>query len=179
VLADVTSYPTILFDVVVLFLAALAAPGGRVALRRVAILVTVVAAFLAAWLLIGGRCYLHGFKATILTPVAHTGSPLCPLSSSWYWVGLLVVLAAGGIVISAVRRDGHARTWLLVVLASAAILCPWLHTAALLNEHVGLGSWSWFAAIAAGYAADRFIAARISPARGAGGGPVRSCIWNA
>jgi hypothetical protein len=71
--------------------------------------------------------------------VAHTSSPLCSLSSSWYWAGLLVVLAAGGIVISAVRRDGHARTWLLAVLASAAILGLRRHTAALLNEHVGLG----------------------------------------
>ena len=55
-------------------------------------------------------------------------------------------------------RDGPA-TWLLAVLAAAAILGPaeqaWLHTAALLNEHVGVGAW--FAAIAAGYAADRFI----------------------
>ena len=33
----------------------------------------------------------------------------------------------------------------------------WLHTAALLNEHVGVGAW--FAAIAAGYTADRFIGA--------------------
>ena len=62
---------------------------------------------------------------------------------------------------SAVRREGRAQTWLLAVLAAAAILGPaeqaWLHTAALLNEHVGVGAW--FAAIPAGYAADRFIAA--------------------
>ena len=62
---------------------------------------------------------------------------------------------------SAARREGRAQTWLLAVLAAAAILGPaeqaWLHTAALLNEHVGVGAW--FAAIAAGYAADRFIAA--------------------
>jgi hypothetical protein len=65
------------------------------------------------------------------------------------------------VVFSAVRREGRAQTWLLAVLAAAAILGPaeqaWLHTAALLNEHVGLGAW--FAAIAAGYAADRFISA--------------------
>jgi hypothetical protein len=161
VLANVTSYSTLLFDVVVIVLAALAAPGARVALRRVAILVTVVAAFLTAWLLIGGSGYLNGFKATILTPVAHTNSPLSVLSSSWYWAGLLVVLAAGGVIISGARREGSARTWLLFVLAIAAILGPaeqaWLHTGAVLNEHVGQGAW--FAAIAAGYAADRFIAA--------------------
>jgi hypothetical protein len=163
-LANAASYSTILFDVLVPVLAVLAAfpaPGGRVALRRVAILLTTVIAFLGAGLLIGGSGYLSGFKRTILTPVAHTNSPLSVLSSSWYWAGLLVILAVIGVVISGVRREGRARTWLLAVLAVAAILGPaeqaWLHTAALLNVHVGVGAW--FAAIAAGYAADRFIAA--------------------
>ena len=161
-LANATSYSTVLFDVLVLALAVLAAfpaPGGRVALRRVAILLGTVITLLGAGLLIGGSNYLNGFKATILTPVAHTSSPLSVLSSTWYWAGILVILAAGGVIISAVRREGRAQTWLLAVLAAAAILGPaeqaWLHTAALLNEHVGLGAW--FAAIAAGYAADRFI----------------------
>jgi hypothetical protein len=163
-LANATSYSTILFDVLVPVLAALAAlpeVGGRIALRRVAILLTTVIAFLGAGLLIGGSSYLSGFRRTILTPVAHTNSPLSVLSSSWYWAGLLVMLAAGGVIVSAVRREGRAQTWLLAVLAAAAILGPaeqaWLHTAALLNEHVGLGAW--FTAIAAGYAADRFISA--------------------
>ena len=163
-LANATSYSTILFDVLVPVLAVLAAVpavGARVALRRVAILLTTVIALLAAGLLIGGSSYLTGFKRTILTPVAHTSSPVSVLSSSWYWAGVLVVLAVGAVVISGVRREGRAQTWLLAVLAAAAILGPaeqaWLHTAALLNEHVGVGAW--FAAIAAGYAADRFIGA--------------------
>jgi len=163
-LASAAAYSTVLFDVLVVVLAALAAfpaPGGRVALRRAAIVAATVVVLLGAGLLAGGGNYLNGFKVTVLTPVAHTSSPLAVLSSTWYWAGILVVLAAGGVVISAVRREGRARTWLLAVLAAAAILGPaeqaWLHTAALLNEHVGVGAW--FAAIAAGYAADRFAAA--------------------
>ena len=163
-LANATSYSTVLFDVLVLVLAALAAfpvPGARIALRRVAIVAATVIGCLGAGLLIGGSSYLNGFKRTILTPVAHTSSPLSVLSSTWYWAGILVILAVGGVVISAVRREERARTWLLAVLAAAAILGPaeqaWLHTAALLNVHVGVGAW--FAAIAAGYAADRFVAA--------------------
>ena len=162
-LASAAAYSTVLFDVLVIVLAALAAfpaPGGRVALRRVAILAATVIALLGAGLLAGGSNYLNGFKSNILTPVAHTSSPLAVLSSTWYWAGILVVLAVCGVVISAVRREGRAQTWLLAVLAAAAVLGPaeqaWLHTAALLNEHVGVGAW--FAAIAAGYAADRFIA---------------------
>ena len=163
-LANATSYSTVLFDVLVLVavvLAAFPAPGGRVALRRFAILATTVIALLAAGLLIGGSNYLNGVKATILTPVEHTSSLLSVLSSTWYWAGILVILAVAGVVFSAARREGRAQTWLLAVLAAAAILGPaeqaWLHTAALLNEHVGVGAW--FAAIAAGYAVDRFIAA--------------------
>jgi hypothetical protein len=127
----------------------------------VIILITTVVALLTAGLLAGGRGYLTGFQQTVLSPEAHTASPLAVLAASWYWAGLLVVLAAGSVVISCLRREGPARTWLLAVLAAAAIVGPaeqgWLHTEALLNEHVGLGAW--FAAIAAGYAADRFIAA--------------------
>jgi hypothetical protein len=163
-LANATSYSTVLFDVLVPVLAALAVVptmGGRIALRRVAILLTTLIAFLTAGLLIGGSIYLIGLKRAILTPVAHTNSPLSVLSSTWYWAGLLVVLAVAAVVFSAVRREGRAHTWLLVVLTAAAILGPaeqaWLHTAALLNEHVGVGAW--FAAIAAGYAVDRFVAA--------------------
>ena len=162
-LANATSYPTILFDVFVIVLALLAAfpaPGGRVAVWRITIVVVVLGALLTAGVLISGGVYISGFQQTILAPVAHTNSPLAVLANSWYWAGLLLVLAAGGVVTSCVRREGRARSWLLVVLAFAAILGPaeqaWLHTAALLNEHVGLGAW--FAAIAAGYAADRFIA---------------------
>jgi hypothetical protein len=63
-------------------------------------------------------------------------------------------------VLSAAGRQGRACTWLLVVLASAAVLGPaeqaWLATQAVLNQHVGLGAW--FTAIGAGYAIDRFVA---------------------
>ncbi len=162
-LANAAAYSSILFDVLVPVLAVLAAfpaPGGRIALRRVATLVIVLAALLTAGLLIGGSGYLSGLRQTILAPVAHTSSPLAVLSSTWYWAGLLVLLAVCGVIMSWAGRDGHARTWLLAVLASAAVLGPleqaWLHTAAVLNQHVGLGAW--FAAIAAGFAADRLIA---------------------
>jgi hypothetical protein len=56
------------------------------------------------------------------------------------------------------------QTWLLAILTVAAILGPLeqarLHTIASLDKHVGLGAW--FAAIAAGYAVDRFVAAASS-----------------
>jgi hypothetical protein len=111
--------------------------------------------------LIGGSAYLGGFQRTTLTPAPGRGSPLSVLGHSWSWAGLVVVLAACGVIFSWAGRQGWARTWLLALLAAAAVLGPLeqasLRAIASLNEHVGLGVW--FAAIAAGYAVDRFIAA--------------------
>jgi hypothetical protein len=164
VLANVAAYSSILFDPVVALLVLLTAfpkPGGKIAARRIALLLIVLVTLLLAGLLIGGGTYLGGFERTTLARAAGAASPLTVLTDSFSWTGLLVVLAVGGIIISLVTRRGRAQTWLLVLLTVAAILGPLeqanLHTAASLNKHVGLGAW--FAAIAAGYAADWFVAA--------------------
>jgi hypothetical protein len=83
------------------------------------------------------------------------------LANSWYWAGLVLVLALCGVVFSWVGRTPATQTLLLAVLFAAAVIGPLeqahLHTEASLYRHIGLGSW--FAAIAAGYAVDRFISA--------------------
>ena len=163
-LANAAAYSTTLFDPVVVVLALLAAfprPGGKLAAGRCVVLLTVVAVLLTGGLLIGGSSYLHGVKQTTLTRVGGAESPLSVLADSWSWTGLIAVLAVCAIAVSWARRQGRARTWLLAVLAAAALLGPLEHarlqTTTSLNKHVDLGAW--FAAIAAGYAADRFIAA--------------------
>jgi len=163
-LANATAYSSLLFDPIVVLLAlftALPKPGGKIAARRIAILVIVAAVLLLAGLLIGGSSYLKGFESTTLTRVPGAGSPLTVLTDAWQWTGLIVVLAVCGFVISLAGRNGRVQPWLLAILTVAAILGPLeqarLHTAASLNKHVGLGAW--FAAIAAGYAVDRFVAA--------------------
>jgi hypothetical protein len=163
-LAAAAAYASALFIPVVLVLAlvtALPAPGGRAAAGRCATLLIVLGVLVLAGLLIGGSSYLTGIRQTTLDRVASGDSPLLVLAHSWSWSGLIVVLAAGGVAVSWVTGQGRARTWLLAVLTSAALLGPLeqarLHTLASLNKHVGLGAW--FAAIAAGYAVDRFIAA--------------------
>jgi len=161
--ANAAAYSSALFDVVVLALALLTAfpAGRRLAARRCATLLTVVVALITAGLLIGGRSYLTGIVQTTVARVAGGQSPLSVLASAWSWTAVVVILAVAGVVISWVERQGWAQTWLLAVLAAAALLGPLeqarLHTIASLNKHVGLGAW--FAAIAAGYAVDRFIAA--------------------
>jgi Dolichyl-phosphate-mannose-protein mannosyltransferase len=166
-LANAAAYSSLLFDPIVILLALLTAfskPGGKIAARRVAILVIVVAVLLLAGLLIGGSSYLGGFERTTLARVAGGSSPLIVLTDAWSWTGLIVVPAVCGVAISLIGRNGRAQTWLLAILTVAAILGPLeqarLHTIASLDKHVGLGAW--FAAIAAGYAVDRFVAAASS-----------------
>jgi len=82
------------------------------------------------------------------------------LSDAWAWTGVVIALAACGLVISLAARRPRTQSLLLALLTAAALLGPLaqarLHTSASLNKHVGLGAW--FAAIAAGYAVDRLIA---------------------
>jgi len=162
-LANATAYSSVMFDLVVVVLALLATrpeASWLLAVRRAATVAVAAAALLSTGLLIGGGSYLGGFERTNLARVPGSASPYAVLADSWYWAGLIVVLALCGIVISAASRPA-ARTCLLAVLTAAAVLGPLeqarRHTAATLNEHVGLGAW--FAAIAVGYAVDWFIEA--------------------
>ncbi len=161
-LANAAAYSTVLFDpIVILLLIVLPESGGRVAARRAAIILITVTSLLAAGLLIGGGSYLTGVEQTTLAGMPSPDSALSVLKNSWSWAGLIVVMAVCGVITSWVRYRGAARTWLLAVLTGAAVIGPLeqarLHTVASLDKHVGLGAW--FAAIAAGYAADRFVAA--------------------
>jgi hypothetical protein len=161
--ANAVAYSSALLDVVVVVLAWLSAVslGGKVAARRCAVLLIVVIVLVTGGLLAGGSSYAAGVRQTTLARAAGLDSPLSVLTDAWSWTGLVLVLAVCGVVISWAGRHGRAQTWLLAVLAAAAVLGPLeqarLHTLASLNKHVGLGAW--FAAIAAGYAVDRFLAA--------------------
>lgn len=162
--ANATSYPSALFDPVIILLAlviALPKPGGKLAAGRALALLAIVALLITLGLLIGGSRYLHGVKATTLTRVAGTNSALSVLTDSWTWTGVIVVAAICGVIVSWVSRPKHPQTWLLTLVAAAALLVPVeqasLNTTASLNKHVDLGAW--FAAIAAGYAVDKFAAA--------------------
>jgi hypothetical protein len=160
--ANAAAYSSALFDLAVLALALLTAlPGGKLAARRCAILVMVVVVLITAGLLIGGSSYRAGIGQTTLSRVAGNDPPLSVLADAWSWTGVVIVLAVCGVIVSAVRQRWQVQTWLLVMLAVVGLLGPLeqarLQTVASLNKHVGLGAW--FAAIAAGYAVDRFIAA--------------------
>ena len=163
-LANATSYPSALFDPVVLVLALLTAlprPGGKLAAARALTLLAVLAVLITPALLIGGSRYLHGIDITTLERAPGTDAPLTVLVQFWSWTGVILVAAVAGAVIAWVSRAGRIQAWRLTLLAAAALLVPAqqasLHTTASLNKHGAMGAW--FAAMAAGYAVDRLIAA--------------------
>jgi 4-amino-4-deoxy-L-arabinose transferase-like glycosyltransferase len=163
-LANATSYPSALFDPVVLVLALLTAwprPGGKLAAARALTLLAVLAVLITPALLIGGSRYLHGIDITTLERAPGTDAPVTVLVHFWSWTGVIVVAAVAGAVIAWVSRAGRVQAWRLTLLAAAALLVPAeqasLYTTASLNKHGAMGAW--FAAVAAGYAVDRLITA--------------------
>ena len=163
VLANATAYSTALFDPVVLVLAVCVAwpAGKRLAVRRGGILVASAVVLVAAALLIGGGSYLTGIRRTTLQRAPGSDASLTVLLHAWSWTGVVLVLALSAVFTSWATRLESRYRWLLVALAAAALLGPAeqaiLQTSFSLNKHVGVGAW--FAAIAAGYAVDAFIAA--------------------
>jgi hypothetical protein len=160
-LANATAYSSALFDPVIVALALVTAlpSGGRLAARRCGSLVTVLVALVIAGVLLGGSSYWQGITQTTLSRAAGAASPLRVLEDALSWTGVIIVLALCGVIASWLSHRRAAQTWLLAVLTAAALLGPLeqahLHTLDALNKHVGLGAW--FAAIAAGYAVDKFI----------------------
>ena len=160
-LANATAYATVLFDPVVIIVTVLIAwpAGRRVAARRALTLLAVTAVLIMAGLLAGGSGYLTGITETTLERAPGSDPSLTVLLHAWSWTGIIIVLALCAVFTGWASGQDRRRTWLLAVLAAAALLGPLeqalLHTTDSLNKHVGLGAW--FAAIAAGYAADAFI----------------------
>jgi hypothetical protein len=163
-LAAAAAYSSALFAVVVVLLALVTGfpkPGGKLAAARPLTVLVVAVVLLTPALLIGGSRYVRGVEKTTVFRAGGTNSPLTVLADSWSWTGVVVVAAVCGVAICWASREGAARTWLLALLAGAAVIVPLdqaiLHTTASLNKHVAFGAW--FAAIAGGYAVDKLVAA--------------------
>jgi hypothetical protein len=158
-LANAAKYATVLFDPVVVGLAALAIArerGPKPALGRAGYLAAVVTALAAALLALGGPLYISGVISTTLARAAGHDSPVLVLEDSWKWVGAVAILAWAGVIVCE-GRGNRRQVMILVLLAVAAMLAPLeqarIHTLTSLPENVDFGAW--LAAPAAGYALAR------------------------
>lgn len=168
-LANATKYASALFDPVVaglLVAASLQALPARRALLRGAAFLGYVAGACAILLLIGGGEYLTGLLQTTLARTTGTTSASAVIAETWRLSGILMAVAAAGVLLGIATKRTRAEIALIAVSACAALLVPaeYLHLASLtsLSKHLDFGMW--FAAVAAGYAVDRLI--ELLPARG-------------
>jgi Dolichyl-phosphate-mannose-protein mannosyltransferase len=155
-LANATKYATVLFDPVVVVLAALVVAekrGRKPALGRGGYFAVAVVAIVAALVGLGGPEYVTGLLYTTLARANGDDSPLLVLADAFKWAGAVGVLAWMGVAISG-RRGTRAQTIVLAVLAAAWLLAPLnqarIETITSLHKHVDFGAW--LAAPAAGYA---------------------------
>ncbi len=155
--ANVAKYSSALLDPAVVCVAALGfgeTGSLRDRVRRGAAVAGGTLGTLAVLLLLGGASYWHGVRATTLARHASTDPSPDVLLHALRWSAIILVLAAAGVGISALRDHSAARTALLAILAATGLLAPLqqarIHTLLSLDKHIAFGAW--FAAIPAGLA---------------------------
>ena len=160
VLADATKYASMLWNPVVIALAVLGPAGStRLAAAGRGIRLTIygMAVALPLLFLVGGHNYVTGLVWTTLSRgIPGTNPPLGILTSAFNWIGIVLLLALTGFILSFSADDKRVR-WLCGILVGAALLAPLnqarIDTATSLQKHVVFGAW--FAAIVVGYGLSR------------------------
>jgi hypothetical protein len=156
-LADASKYAAILFDPIVIAVAAFAVcrwRGRASGIRAGLAFGTAIAVLLVAGMRIGGETYWEGFTSTTLSRTHGTFSAFGILYVSAGWVGQVAALAAIGAVVVTVTSKSVSMRLLAVTLAFAPLLPP-VEQARIgvftsLFKHVGFGAW--FGSIVAAYA---------------------------
>jgi hypothetical protein len=154
-LANATKYSSILWDPIVITLAGLCAYkalGLKAAVRRSAGFAAVSLALSGILLALGGALYVVGINYTTFQRADGTETAMQVLGDAWDWIGVLIAVAAIGVI--AAGRDRVNRI-VLAVLLFAGLLAPLnqarIHTSISLQKHVDFGAW--FMAVAAAYGA--------------------------
>jgi MinD-like ATPase involved in chromosome partitioning or flagellar assembly len=160
-LANAAKYMTVLFDPVVIGLAAFQTEdeGWRSICRRAAVLGAATAALLALTVSLAGTAYLKGILYTTLNrPVGNStilAAQARPATFILYetgmWIGPALLMAALSLLIP---QQNRKRRYLLGLLTIAGILVTLgalrLHSDESMRQHDDFGAW--FTCIAAGYA---------------------------
>jgi Dolichyl-phosphate-mannose-protein mannosyltransferase len=166
--ANVLKYASVIFDPVVIGLAALQLReyGWRRVAHRVAALAAAAAILDAVAVFLAGQAYWQGIVFTTLDRqagaqsmfgLAGTMSARSVVGASWSWIGAVVVMASAALIVTLLHRGERANFWLLTLLLLAGFLVTVegirLHTDQSMMKHDDFGIW--FTCIAAGYALAR------------------------
>lgn len=159
VAANATKYATLLWDPVIVGMLVLHGwdKDKREAIGRACALTATVLIIEAGLLMLGGADYSRGLIVTTVFRAIHWAPPnsaAAVLARAFLLIGVLVLTATLGVVLSVLRRRPMALTLFLCLLVLAAVLAPIdqarIHQLTSLDKNVGFGLP--FAALGAGYA---------------------------
>lgn len=173
-LANATKYATLLFDPIVIGLAALQVrpEGYRRVLQRLITLGSATAVMDVTAVVLAGRAYYDGIMfstlnrrqgsdaifATMLRN-SSVASARTIVSYSWTWTGGIVVAAVIALVFAALSRHDRDQILLLSLLVVAGLVVTieglHLHSVESMRKHDDYGIW--FTCVAAGYLPGRLI----------------------
>jgi hypothetical protein len=161
-MANATKYASAIFDPVVIGLLVLTAartvPWKQAAARGAAML-TYVIGMCAGLLAFGGGEYWIGISQTTLGRLTASVSTSAVFTESWHLTAVVIILGAIGVLVCIAARSALPDRLIICLFTGAGLLVPLgqahIHTLTSLNKHLDFGAW--FAAVAAGYAVDRFI----------------------
>ena len=167
-LANACKYMTTLFDPVIIVLAFLSVAskrGIKPGLGRAGYVAVASLGAAAGLLGLGGSYYINGILISTVVRPYHGDSPLLVLRTSAHAIGLVLLLAALGVVVAVLARQNRFQVAIFTLLAVAGLLVPLeqarIHTLTSLSKHLDFGGW--FAAAAAGYALARL--SRVGPSK--------------
>lgn len=165
-LANAVKYASVLFDPVVISLAALMLrpEGWRRVVHRGAVLASVTGCVLAIAVALAGTAYFKGILFTTVARKTGTGVlSLTPASShlivmfSWHRIGLIVAVGTVAIIVALTVPKERSMLPLLALFVMAGLLVTveaiHLHDLTSVNKHDDFGVW--FTVMAAGYALAR------------------------
>jgi hypothetical protein len=166
-LANACKYATALWDPVLIGLALCAPPMAgytwRYGLERAIRFVLALAALLVTGIAIGKGKYIHGIMYTTVdrSPdnIGMGQSPALVFRDAWEWVGIVLVIAAIGVILLLIERRHTPFAIVGVILLIAFVAAPLnqarIGTTTSLEKHVVFGAW--FGCIIAGYTLDRLL----------------------
>jgi hypothetical protein len=165
--ANATKYATILFDPVVIALAATRTGTWKAAAKRFLVLGLAVASFLLFGVFLAGVAYLKGILFTTLARqpgqqsiIGATREPGNVITrETWNWVGVVLALGVVALIVTFCVRQNRKHAAIVTILVVAGMLVTFealrLHSDESMRKHDDYGAW--FTCVAAGYSVSYLV----------------------
>jgi hypothetical protein len=170
-LANATKYMTLIFDPVVIALAALQVSGWKAITKRITALGLATLTLDSLFLFLAGGAYLHGLMFSTLArksgssavfAAVRVASPVI-LADTWTWIGPVIAAALTALAIAILARSDAKTIATIGLLIAAGLIVTveglHLHTVESMRKHDDFSAW--FACAATGSIAARLHGRRL------------------